>query len=334
MKRSTVYWLCQIGGWGLFCSIYTAFSVFYTHKWQFFVMYAWGGVSAVGCTHALRAYIHKRGWLKVTAGRLVPRVLAASIIVGLAITLLVSASSFPLLGTRYTLSTWQMWFPPAVMNWTMDVLLWCAIYFLAHVFFQRAELTALAKDAQLRALLSQVNPHFIFNCLNSLRALIVEDPERAQNMVTQLAEILRYSLQSSATETVTLQAELDAVNSYLKLEAVRLEERLHVTMDIQPDSLNARVPPMIVQTLVENGIKHGIATLPQGGELRVTSQVETGTLHLRVTNSGQMGEAAKSTQIGLENARKRLKLMYGDDASLRIGNDGPGLVLAEVSLPV
>ena len=334
MKRSTVYWLCQIGGWGLISSVYTTFAILYAHKWQFIPMYAWGTVCAIACTHALRAYIHRRGWLKVAASKLILRVLAATIVTSVTITLLVTASAFPLLGVRNTLDTWQTWFPPAIMSWTMDVLLWCAIYFVAHVFFQRAELAALVKDAQLRALLSQVNPHFIFNCLNSLRALILEDPERAQNMVTQLSEILRYSLQSASTDTVTLRAELDAVNSYLKLEAVRLEERLRVTMDIQPGSLKARVPPMIVQTLVENGIKHGIATLPEGGELRVTSQIETGTLHVRVTNSGQLAEAVKTTQIGLDNARKRLKLMYGDHATLRIGNDGPGFVLAEMSLPV
>jgi hypothetical protein len=333
MKRSTVYWLCQIGGWGLVCSVYATFGILYSHKWQVMLMYVWGGACAIAFTHALRGYIRRR-WLGMATRKLILRVIAVSVGLGLALTLLVAATALPIVGMRYTLQTWRTWFPPAVLNWIMDVLMWCAIYFVAHVYFQRAELTALAKDSQLRSLLSQVNPHFIFNCLNSLRALILEDPVRAQNMVTQLSEILRYSLQSSATDTVTLQTELDAVNSYLKLEAVRFEERLRVTMDIQPDSLNARVPPMIVQTLVENGIKHGIATLPQGGELRVTSQIETGTLRLRVTNSGQMGEAPKSTQIGLENARKRLKLLYGDHASLRIGNDGPWLVLAEVSLPV
>src|ERR1039457_3994840 len=103
MKRSTVYWLCQIGGWGLICSVYTTFAILYAHKWQFIPMYAWGAICAIACTHALRAYIHRRGWLKVAASKLILRVLAATIVTSVTITLLVTASAFPLLGVRNTL---------------------------------------------------------------------------------------------------------------------------------------------------------------------------------------------------------------------------------------
>src|SRR5690606_9276799 len=121
---------------------------------------------------------------------------------------------------------------------------------------ERWRLQAAVKDAELAALRAQVNPHFLFNSLNSIRALIVEDPARAQQVVTQLAALLRYTLQAGATSTVPLEAELHAVRTYLALESIRLEERLRYTIDVDDAVRQAPVPPMLVQTLVENGIKH------------------------------------------------------------------------------
>lgn len=336
MKHRTVYWICQACGWAAIALLNIVFTMIYYPHWQVYVMYVWGALWGIAVTHVLRARIRREQWLKLPFVRLLPRLAAASVVTGVVLTGTVSLVAVPLLGfNRGT------WIPTAVLYWSMYVFFWCIFYFSFHYFessrnaqLEKAELSVVMKEAQLRALRAQVNPHFIFNCLNSLRALIVEDPLRAQNMVTQLSDILRYSLQSSATDTVRLGIELEAVDSYLKLEGVRLEERLRVAMDIQPESLDARVPPMLVQTLVENGIKHGVATLPHGGELQVSSRVENGALHLRVSNSGQLRPSASGTQIGLENARKRLRLMYGDDASLSIENDGPGSVVARVMLPV
>jgi LytS/YehU family sensor histidine kinase len=126
-------------------------------------------------------------------------------------------------------------------NWSATLLIWSLIYFGFHYVestrkteVEKWKLEVAVKEAELRALKSQMNPHFIFNCLNNIRGLIVEDPERAQTVVTQLASILRYSLQAGDTETVTLEEELQTVSDYLALEAVRLEERLQVKMDIDP----------------------------------------------------------------------------------------------------
>jgi LytS/YehU family sensor histidine kinase len=209
-------------------------------------------------------------------------------------------------------------------------MLWCAFYFGIHYF----ESYHASKDAQLQALLLQLNPHFLFNCLNSLRALIVEDPARAQVMVTEMSELLRYSLQSTRAETVTLGEELDAVSAYLRLESVRFEDRLQVQIQVDESLRDTRIPPMIVQILVENAIKHGISNLREGGILGITSQCDAGALKLCVRNSGQLAYASHTTRMGLNNARKRLKLQYGDRATLRIENDGPHNVLAQVSLPL
>jgi LytS/YehU family sensor histidine kinase len=233
------------------------------------------------------------------------------------------------------------WVFPAIFIWSVTIFLWAVIYFGVHYFesYQTAEmeklrLAVVAKDAQLGVLLSQVNPHFIFNCLNSLRALIIEDPPRAQSMVTELAGMLRYSLQSGKTEAVPLETELEAVSAYLKLEAIRLEERLCVVIDMDPESLQTRIPPMLLQTLVENGVKHGVARLAQGGEIRVASQMQNGALKIRVRNSGQLAESTESTRVGLKNIRQRLQLLYGDAASLDLRNQDAEFVIAEVSIPI
>jgi len=270
-----------------------------------------------------------------------PRVFAASIVTGIAITVLVSAAWPCAFGAAQLSKGGFGWLLPVICIWSITVFLWAAIYFGVHYFesFQKSEieklrLAVVAKDAQLRALLSQVNPHFIFNCLNSLRALIVEDPGRAQSMVTELSNILRYSLQSGCTETVPLEAEIEAVTAYLKLEGIRLEERLRVLIELDPESLETRIPPMLLQTLVENGVKHGVARLPRGGEIRVASRVENAAVKIQVRNSGQLGEGGSSTRMGLDNAKERLQLLYGNAASLVLRNYDNDSVVAEISIPL
>ena len=138
--------------------------------------------------------------------------------------------------------------------------------------------------AELRLLKAQLNPHFLFNALNGLRSLIADEPGRARDSVTQLARMLRYTLASGDEDLVSLERELEMVDDYLALESLRLAERLQVERDIAPAARTARFPSMLLQTLVENAIKHGIATLKQGGTLRIEAHVVDKDLVLRVVN--------------------------------------------------
>ena len=192
------------------------------------------------------------------------------------------------------------------------------------------------KEAELRALKSQVNPHFIFNSLNSLRALIDEDPDRARKAVTQLANLLRYSLQSGLLETVPFEEELGIVNDYLALEQVRHEERLRLRLDIAPEALHLPIPPMLLQTLVENAVKYGISQRPEGGEISIVARNEGGTLRIEVSNPGEIKslDAAKSTGVGLHNAAERLRLIFGERATLRLSSEQPSRVVAEAIIPM
>lgn len=341
MKRSQVYWLCQVLGWGSHAAANVAFSVGYgTSPWRLIAIYTWGACAAIACTHGFRAWIRRTNWLRLSPLRVLPRVFFASLLIGCAITILI-ASLWPIVFSwKALLDGHWSWVFPAIFVWSITAFLWAVIYFGVHYFesyetseVEKLRLAVVAKDAELRVLLSQVNPHFIFNCLNSLRALILEDAPRAQSMVTELANMLRYSLQSGRTESVSLETELEAVSAYLKLEAIRLEERLRIRIDMDPTSLETPIPPMLLQTLVENGVKHGISRLPQGGEIRVASHMRNGALRIEVRNSGQLAETAGTTRVGLENIRQRLRLLYGDAASLVLRNLDAEFVVAEVSIP-
>ncbi len=342
MKRFHVYLLCQVLGWYAHAAgniLFTAMDSPVT--WKSVAVYGWGALAGILTTHLLRARIRRRQWLRLSPLRALPRLFAASVAGGVAITALVTLAWPLAFGAANLRNGPWTWVVPVVFIWSITVFLWEVIYFGVHYFekLQTSELEKLrlevsAKDAELRVLLSQVNPHFIFNCLNSLRALIVEDPERAQSMVTELSNILRYTLHSGRTRTVPLESELEAVAAYLKLEGIRLEERLQVRMEVDPRTLATRIPPMLLQTLVENGIKHGVARLPRGGQIRVASQRESAAVKIQVRNSGQLVEAGGSTRLGLENARERLRLLYGEAASLVLRNAGGDAVVAEISIPM
>jgi len=242
----------------------------------------------------------------------------------------------------------------SVFDSTFLLFIWSTFYFGYHIYdryrrseVERAQLAATVKESELRALKSQVNPHFIFNSLNSLRALIDENPARARQSVTQLANLLRYSLQSGQLETVPFEDELRVVNDYLALEQVRHEERLRVRLDIAPETLTLPIPPMLLQTLVENAVKYGISTRPDGGEIAIIARRENDALKLQVTNPGALpaiGPAAAaatvraaapvSTGVGLKNAANRLRLLFGERATLNLRALSPESVMAEASIPL
>jgi LytS/YehU family sensor histidine kinase len=190
-------------------------------------------------------------------------------------------------------------------------------------------------NAELRALEAQVNPHFLFNCLNSIRGMISEDPAQAQDMITRLANILRYGLQKDRHHTVPLVSEVEVVSDYLALESIRFEDRLRVHLEIDDTVRQMAVPPMILQTLVENAIKHGIEEVTSGGDLFVRASLDRNALRIEVENPGDLSDPRPgSTQIGLTNARERLRILYGEDASLQLESPSAGRVTATILMPM
>ncbi len=174
------------------------------------------------------------------------------------------------------------------------------------------------KEAQLNALKGQINPHFMFNTLNNIRGLILEDPSRSRDMITRLSEMLRYSLTKNDYNEIKLEEELEMVVNYIQISKIQLEDRLQYVQEIAPETLNIKIPPMILQILVENAVKHGISNLKAGGLVRLVAKTEDNFLKVTVVNSGKLLIQSNSTQIGLQNILSRLKLLYGELAFFEI----------------
>jgi LytS/YehU family sensor histidine kinase len=172
-----------------------------------------------------------------------------------------------------------------------------------------------------------MNPDFLLNCLHGLRALVVEDPAEAQRMVGRLENLVRYAHGAGSADVVPLARELEVVKDYLELEVVRFRDRLRVTLAVEPESLHARVPVMLVQTLVENGI----AELPAGGEITVAARLSGKTLEIDVV-SAPVGER-RAPGSGLANATERLHVLFGPRASLRVDRSSKERTAAQVRIP-
>ncbi|MBL8279004.1 MAG: histidine kinase [Pelomonas sp.] len=231
------------------------------------------------------------------------------------------------------------------VNTTIMLWLWLSVWLgvqtlnrwrLGEIAKWRAETAA--RELELQVLRAQINPHFLFNALNNLRALINEDPARAREMVSRLSNTLRHTLQHSAKARVPLADELAVVQDYVALEQLHHEERLRVDWRVDPATAGASLPPMLLQLLVENAIKHGVARTPGGGVVGIDIARDGPLLRIAVDNPGewQPGQpgsttSATSTGLGLANLRERLQRAGGEGADCRI-ESAAGRVKVSVQL--
>jgi LytS/YehU family sensor histidine kinase len=191
----------------------------------------------------------------------------------------------------------------------------------------------LAAEARLRSLESRIHPHFLFNTLNSISALIVSDPARAERIVGRLAALLRSSLETGDRRLIPLREELTIVESYLEIEVARFGDKLRRSLEAPAGLMDAGVPPMSVQALVENAVKHGIAARAAGGEVRVTARAEHGSIRIEVRDSGPGFDLGSiPAGHGLDNLVERLEALFGEQARLNaVRRDGESVV--EMVLP-
>ena len=195
------------------------------------------------------------------------------------------------------------------------------------------ETSILARDAELKALKAQVNPHFLFNSLNSISALTSVDPAKAREMCILLAEFLRMTLGLGEKTSVPLSEELSLLHRYLAIEKVRFGSRLRMEEDIQEASHSIHLPPLLLQPLVENAITHGIANLPEGGVVRLSGQHHDGRVSLAIENSfDPESTPMRNGGLGLKNVRDRLEARYGKEAIMRVSTDN-GSFRVELSFP-
>jgi LytS/YehU family sensor histidine kinase len=204
--------------------------------------------------------------------------------------------------------------------------------------FRAAEMQRLVSEAELRALHSQINPHFLFNALNTIYGIIPREAAGARRTVLNLADIFRYFLQSDEI-LIPLSEELKIVRAYLEIERLRLGPRLQTMIQVDQDAEQTLIPVLSVQPLVENAIKHGVATRPDEGWLRVTAHVADGALNIAVEDSGasppsNADEAHSSgAGVGLANVSRRLQLCFGQDSDVKMLH-GPFGTKVQFSVPV
>jgi signal transduction histidine kinase len=216
------------------------------------------------------------------------------------------------------------------------MLAWSVLYFAIKYYriFQEVRESALksaamAHEAQLKMLRYQLNPHFLFNTLNAISTLVLEqNTELANRMVTKLSSFLRYSLDNDPMQRITLAQELKALQLYLDIEKVRFEERLSLQVDIEESAKNALIPSLLLQPLIENAIKYGIARAEGGGQLSISAKVFAGELLLELSDDGPGcelidGQVPESKGVGLANTRERLATIYGSAHSIRLSKTEP-----------
>ncbi|UYZ64780.1 sensor histidine kinase [Hymenobacter weizhouensis] len=345
-RPSRAFWVCQLVGWTLYGGFNLAlFAVFVRFSRDAVLISGVIAGTLLLLSHGLRYFIRARGWEQLAPLPLLGRLLGANLGLAVLSQLLIWALIIWVVRPAPTGQPYG-WgqFLGYVLNVNFVLWLWCGFYFGWHYLrrFRQAEvdqwkLAAAVREAEMRTLKTQLNPHFLFNGLNNIRALVLENPARARTMMTHLSDLLRYSIQLSSAEQVPLRRELEIVRHYLELESLQLEERLTYSLDVDPAALDVLLPPMTLQLLVENAIKHGLAPRPAGGTIRLAAQLdETGALRVTVRNTGRYHPQPGHDGVGVRNARERLALLYGPAARLDLHNSPtePDTVEAQLCVPV
>lgn len=287
-------------------------------------------------THILWIVIRRGEWLVLSPVKIMVRYAAALIITSLVLSLV--GMEFFMAGP--TGESRVETFTAALMINTSLVGAWMAIYFLLHFYegfhAARAE-QALLKQAvtagKLEALRLQLNPHFFFNALNSIRALIPASNAEARHALTLMASVLRTTLGSSECASVPFAQEIELVRNYLEIEKIRFAEHLNVIEDISPPVLSTGIPPLILLTLVENGIKHGVQLQEAPATLSIKADVFNGEVRISVENPGASATADASLGLGLQNLRERLRLTFGSRSTAELHACPNGHVRAELKYP-
>ena len=345
-RNNRVYWWCQVGGWFSYGLTMIFFAFIFDSKPNpvFYPRLGITIVSGILFTHLFRSLIIgfklrppfplQKWWLLV--------LLFFSVVVFYSLTNSALVEWVGLYDPKIKFSVSTRFFSNLIFDSPM-IFIWVSIYYVWHYVqlgrmneIQKARLETLVKELELKTIKAHINPHFIFNALNSIRALVDENPARARTAITELSNILRSSMQAEKLETVTLEKELSIVKDYLALETIRFESRLRVVYHIDEDTLDQPVPPMMLQTLVENAIKHGIGKQRAGGVVEICSDFNNDYHQIIIKNTGDIEEDLDidNSGFGISSTKNRLALLFGDKADFFIQNTKDQMVEAVVRLPL
>jgi hypothetical protein len=337
-----IYWTAQIIGWTSYA--FLSFFASYVNKeggftLTFLVMALLFASSGLMLTHFMRGFMLRYKLLDLPFFKASPILLI--FIIACAFVLVNMEFFIRWAFNDHSITALKQQFGAAsfYMSWLgafLLLILWNGIYFTYYFFnksyFQTMDnlrLQSVQQEIELKNLKSQLNPHFLFNALNSIRALIEIEPTLAKKSITELSNLLRSSLMSGKKDTISIGEELMIVENYLNLEKIRFENRLNINYEIDNTLKDLEIPPFIIQTLAENAIKHGISKIMNGGMINIEVRKESSNLVIRVSNSGTLTNSKPDTGIGLENIVRRLDLMYKHNALFKI-QEINNLVVSEI----
>jgi len=346
-KFISLYWKCQLLGWGT-VSIYWAYTVYTRDNYGLFftlLNYVLDIALGVSLTHLYRYFAKKLHWNTLHLGGLAIRAIPSIILLSIAYMLLANLKwhfYWVLVGGKeYSLWESLKYWDPVFITGLRLMAIWILAYHLYHYHKNRletaeqnAELLVIAKQAQLDNLATQLNPHFLFNSLNSIKSLIIENPKIARRAVDLLSDILRTSLYEKDAPFITLKEELELVKDFVDLEKIRFEERLNVSIVMESELENYLILPLSIQLLVENGIKHGIDKRINGGDIKISIKKTSDYIEIIVQNPGKITSNNAEAGIGVKNLTKRLQLHYNGEASFELQNIDIDLVRATLIIPI
>lgn len=338
------YWFLQLIGWGgvallgwfmngLQRTLYRDASV--AQGSYFIPLTCLAGLVA---THCLRVVIKRDRWLELSGGKLAFRYAMALALVSFVLAVL----GFFFFGESPGKENRLEAFTIALLVNSSLIGAWMAIYFLTHfkeafhrAEAERAQLNEAYTRSQLEALTNQINPHFLFNALNTVRALIPSDLREPRQAVTKLADILRATLRSGQEAATSLAGEMEIVRDYLALQELRFGENLRVRENFDPHCLASEIPPLLLLTIVENAIKHGVQSREDEAVVSIEARVADGMVILTVGSpSPARALADESLGIGLHNAQERLRLAFGEEAKVCLEKDDPSLTKCVLFFPM
>lgn len=343
----SLYWKCQIIGWAM-AALY----------WQY-IAYIGVGFSlllgllhfiidilvCISITHVFRSISKKYNWQELKFQKLLIRIIPAVFLLAF-VYMLLSITKLYIIHTNFreeftqSFSSFYRENSVAIfIGGTRLMSIWLLAYYLYHyaqreirIIQENGRLNLIAKEAQLSNLSAQLNPHFLFNSLNSIKSLVVENPESSRRAIDLLSDLLRKSLYERDSVLISIKDELAVVNDYLELEKIRFEERLRFKIDVPEELLSFSIIPFSIQLLVENAVKHGVNKLSDGGIISVKVHNQNSYVRMSVESPGSLNQESVSHGLGLKNLQERLNLQFQHRANFSIAqiND---TVLATIIIP-
>ena len=348
-NQLSLYWKCQLAGWSL-AALYWGYTGITGGRFNL-ALGLFQFVTDVALysliTHQYRNFAVRHRWTYLEINPLLKRIIPAVLVLGFVYMVLTTAK----------IALFRLWFGvgpqeslrhfiqlngmPMFMAGIRLMSIWLLAYHLYH-YAQReirfikenARLEIITRDARLRNLSAQLNPHLLFNSLNTIKALVIDEPESARRAVDLLSDLLRTGLYTGDDALVSVKDELDLVMDYLELEKLRFDERLTYQLELDDSLAAVQILRLSVQTLVENALKHGINAKKEGGLIRIQVSREGEVVQIQVQNPGYLDTSIPATGLGLENLAERLQLTFAGKASLQVINEPDGIVSAIVRIPV